>query len=107
MKYLFFICVDPSADPYDPALDNIHDWVAEMDGRGARLEGHQLVEPNQAVTVKRRGGETLVADGPFAETKEWIAGYDLFECRDLDDAIACAAKHPMARFGRIEIRPVE
>jgi hypothetical protein len=47
----------------------------------------------------------LVTDGPFAETKEWIAGFDILECANLDEAIDIAAKHPMARFGRIEIRP--
>ena len=47
----------------------------------------------------------LIADGPFAETKEQIAGYDIIECADLDEAIEVAAKHPVARFGTIEVRP--
>ena len=106
MKYLFFVCVDPEAEPYDPALDNIGEWVAEMDGRGVRLHGDRLKEKQDSVTIKRRDGLVLTTDGPFAETKEWIAGYDLLECRDLDEAVSIAAKHPMARFGRIEIRPV-
>ena len=47
----------------------------------------------------------LVSDGPFAETKEQIAGYDVIECADLDEAIEIASKHPVARIGTIEIRP--
>ena len=106
MQYMFFVCVDPEADPYVKVDDNIHEWVAEMDGRGARIRGDQLRPLEDATTVKRRGGELIVSDGPFAETKEWIAGYDLIEAADLDEAIEIASKHPMSRFGLIEIRPV-
>jgi hypothetical protein len=52
-----------------------------------------------------RGGDVLVADGPFAETKEQIAGFDIIECDDLDEAIDVASRHPVARFGSIEVRP--
>jgi hypothetical protein len=58
-----------------------------------------------ATTVRRRRGKVLVTDGPFAETKEWIAGFDILDCANLDEAIDIAATHPMTRFGRIEIRP--
>jgi hypothetical protein len=51
------------------------------------------------------GSRAQVTDSPFAETKEWIDGFDLLECADLDTAIEIASKHPMARFGKIEIRP--
>jgi hypothetical protein len=54
--------------------------------------------------VRLRNEELLVTDGPFAETKEWIAGYDILECADMSEAVAIAAKHPMARFGRLELR---
>ncbi len=47
----------------------------------------------------------LISDGPFAETKEQIAGYDIIECTDLDEAIEVASKHPVAKFGSIEVRP--
>ena len=53
-----------------------------------------------------RKGQLLVTDGPFAETKEWIGGFDLLDCGNIDEAIEIAAKHPMARFGRIEVRPL-
>jgi hypothetical protein len=105
MKYMLFICTDPEAEPYVPEQDNIQDWVSEMGRRGVRLQGERLRPVEDATTVRVRKGELLVSDGPFAETKEWIAGYDIIECPDLDQAIEVASKHPMARCGRIEIRP--
>jgi hypothetical protein len=80
-------------------------WVQEMDRRGIRLLGNQLRPASDATTVCVRGGEVLIADGPFAETKEQIAGFDILECADLDEAIEAAAKHPVARFGKLEVRP--
>jgi len=56
--------------------------------------------------VRVRNGQVLIADGPFAETKELIVGFDLLECADLDEAIEVASSHPMSRIGRIEIRPL-
>ena len=58
-----------------------------------------------ATTVRVRGGELLVSDGPFAETKEVIVGFDILECADLDEAIEVARAHPMAWTGRLELRP--
>jgi hypothetical protein len=80
-------------------------WVAEMDGRGVRLQGTPLRPVSDATTVRMRGGEVLISDGPFAETKEQIAGFDILECADLDEAIEVAAKHPVARIGTLELRP--
>jgi hypothetical protein len=105
MRYLMFVCTDPSAEKYDPKQDNIESWVSEMDGRGIRILGNRLGGLDQAVTVRKRNGKVTRTDGPFAETKEWIAGFDILECASLDEAVEVAAKHPMARFGRIEVRP--
>ena len=105
MRYVMFVCVDPEGEKYAPAEDNIGDWVEEMDRRKVRVLGSRLKGVDHAVTVRRRKGKVLVTDGPFAETREWIGGFDLLECADLDEAIKIAAKHPMARFGRIEVRP--
>ena len=58
-----------------------------------------------ATTIRVRGGEVVIADGPFAETKEQIAGFDILECADLDEAMEVAAKHPVTRFGVLELRP--
>jgi hypothetical protein len=106
---MLLICVDEATElspeeaaQIGPATEA---WVEEMDRRGVRLEGNQLRPVSDATTVQMRGGEVLIADGPFAETKEQIAGYDMLECADLDEAIEVAAKHPVARFGTIEVRP--
>ena len=106
MKYLLFICADGMPAPEQMAVmqRECPGWVEEMDGRGVRLFGRELDLPETAATVRVRGGETLVTDGPFAETKEFVAGFDLVDCADLDEAIEIAAKHPSSWFGAIEIR---
>ena len=109
MKYMLLICRDPEIEmgPEDhAAMPELTDaWVKEMDGRGVRLQGNRLQEVTDATTVRVRSGETLISDGPFAETKEHVAGYDIVECRDLDEALEVASKHPVARFGSVEVRP--
>lgn len=106
MEYLLFIVSDPAAPPYVPEEDNIEEWAAEVERRGVSRVGNRLRPASDATTVTVRDGQTILADGPFADTKEWIAGFDLIEVDNLDEAIEIAAKHPMARFGRVEVRPV-
>ena len=86
-------------------MEPVGPWVAEMDGRRIRLFGSELESTGSARTVRVRDSRALVTDGPFAETKEQIAGFDVLECADLDEAIESAAKHPMARVGILEVRP--
>jgi hypothetical protein len=88
------------------AQDNVAEWVSVNDKKGSRIIGHRQDHVRKAKTVLVRKGQRLVTDGPFAETKEWIAGFDLLECGNIDEAIEIASKHPMARFGRIEVRPL-
>jgi hypothetical protein len=68
--------------------------------------GEALLPTDSATTVRVRDGKTLTTDGPFAETKEQLGGFYLFDCKDLDQAIELAAKIPAANDGSIEIRPV-
>jgi len=107
MNYLLFICSEGEPAPEAMAVmqRECPGWVEEMAGRGVRLLGRELELPETATTVRVRAGETLVTDGPFAETKEFMAGFDLLECADLDEAIEVAAKHPASWFHTIEIRP--
>jgi len=107
MKYMMLIVSDPEAAdrPTDPAVDQVEDWVTKHDASGKRLDGQRLRPPESATTIRRRGGELLITDGPFAETREWIAGFDVLECDDLDEAIAIASTHPMSAAGTIEVRP--
>ena len=74
---------------------------------GEKILGGNALQPTAtATTVRVRGDERLVTDGPFAETKEQLGGYYLLECKDLDEAIEWAAKIPGAKSGSIEVRPI-
>jgi hypothetical protein len=108
MNYMLFICAEglPTPDELTVLQRECPGWVKEMNGRGVRLLGRELDLPEATATVRVRDGETLVTDGPFAETKEFMAGFDLLECADLDEAIEVAAKHPSSWFQTIEIRPL-
>ncbi len=107
MKYLCLIWADGLPAPEHLAVlqRELPGWGEEMDARGVRLLGRELDLPETAATVRVRGGQTLVTDGPFAETKEFIAGFDLLECADVDEAIEVAATCPISWFQAIEIRP--
>ncbi|MEH0932947.1 YciI family protein [Micromonospora sp. CPCC 205558] len=105
MKYMMFVCSDAEPDTDPTELPDIDKWVAENDSRGRRLSGNELGPTSAATTVRVRGGELLVSEGPFAETAEVIVGFDLLDCADLDEAIEVARTHPMAREGRLELRP--
>ena len=87
------------------SADDVEAWVEEMDGRGVRLFGEVLRPPEDATGVMVRDGRVVVSDGPFTESKEWIAGIDFLEVRDLDEAIEVAAGHPMARAGLMVLTP--
>ena len=106
VKYLLLVCIDPTetVEP-SPGGMSIEAWVEEMDGSGVRLDGQRLAQPAQAKTVRVRGGRVIATDGPFAETKEIMAGYDIIEATSLEHAVDVASKHPMAREGMIEVRP--
>ncbi|WP_082590580.1 YciI family protein [Agromyces sp. Soil535] len=106
MRYMMFVATDPEAEPFVPEEDGIAEWIADVEARGVHVLGERLRPLEDATLVRVRGGELLVTDGPFTESKEWIAGFDVLDCRDLDEAIEIASRHPMARFGRIELRPM-
>ena len=105
MRYMMFVCTDTEPETDETAVPDIEAWVAENDARGRRVLGEVLAPPSAATTVRVRKGEVLLTDGPFTETKEVIAGFDIIECADLDEAIEVARTHPMAYHGRIEVRP--
>jgi hypothetical protein len=73
---------------------------------GNYVAGDALQPTSTATTVRVRNGETLVTDGPFAETKEQLGGYYLVEAKDVDEALKIAERIPSARYGSIEVRPV-
>ncbi len=109
MKYMLLVCSDPAIEwtpaDYTYVETHIDSWLADTVRRGVNLHGGRLQPTSSATTVRVREDEVLLTDGPFAETKELIAGYDVIECADLDEAIEVAGQHPMARYGAIEVRP--
>ena len=118
MRYMLLVCgqedADTAIDHEDGATDHEDGepcwapWAREIQARGILLvEGSQLQPIRTATTVRNAGSEVLVTDGPFAETKEQILGYDVIECADLDEAIYAASRHPAALAdGVVEVRPV-
>ena len=106
MRYMMFVVADPAAAAEAEPSDNdltIDEWLAEVEG--TRITGDALSPVDDATTVRVSKGEVLVTDGPFTESKEWIAGFDILECEDLDEAIAIASRHPQAKGGKLELRP--
>ncbi len=115
MRYLLLICaedvpvedeIDENSIDWTKDTDTVEPWLQTMASRDVRLIGSRLAEPDAAVTIRRRDGELLRTDGPYAETKEWIAGFDLIECEGIEEAIEIAGSHPVAEFGLVEIRPL-
>src|ERR1700735_4617101 len=100
MKFmLMFWDDDSAAAPADggaATLKAIRSWVDDTTGQGIRLHGSALRYATEARIVRVRDGEMVVSDGPYAETKEQIGGYDVIECADLETAIGVAAAHPLA-----------
>ncbi|MDA1311829.1 MAG: YciI family protein [Acidobacteria bacterium] len=81
-------------------------YSAELNEKGVKLAGEALMPTSMAKTARIRDGKTLATDGPFAETKEQLGGFYILNCKDLDEAVAWAAKAPNAPFGSVEVRPV-
>jgi hypothetical protein len=112
MRYVLMIALDESAGLRDGELASEEmsaDYAAFMKDaaeRGVLLGGERLRLTSDATTVRVRNGETLTTDGPFAETKEQLAGYFLVDCKDLDEAIDVASRIPGAKDGSIEVRPI-
>jgi hypothetical protein len=82
------------------------DWADEMRRRGVLEAVEGLGPPADATTVRVREDRLLLTDGPFAETKDQVGGYCLIDCADLDEAVEVASKHPWAKVGMIEVRPI-
>jgi hypothetical protein len=82
------------------------EYAHELNTNGKYLATAPLHPASTATTVRVRDGKRLVTDGPFAETREQLGGFFMVDARDLDEAIAIAARIPSARWGTVEIRPI-
>ncbi|MFN7913912.1 MAG: YciI family protein [Vicinamibacterales bacterium] len=105
MKYLCLVYLEPDKLRVVPDSECMAS-VAGMSQRGALVAAEALEPVETATTLRIRGGEVRVTDGPFAETKEQLAGFYLIDAANLDEALALAAKIPPAREGSVEVRPV-
>ena len=105
MKYACLVYSDEKAleDVSDSECMKYSDVLRQ---RGQRIAGEALESVQTATTVRVRNGKVSVTDGPFAETKEQLAGFYLIDAADLDEAIRIASEIPPARVGSIEVRPV-
>ena len=81
-------------------------FTEELQNSGSYISSYRLQPTDSATTVRVRNGESLITDGPFAETKEQFGGYYLIDVKDLDEAIQWAAKIPTAKYGSVEVRPI-
>ena len=111
MKYLLLIYFDEAWDTLGlTERQGIYtgqtELAQELTARGQYLGGNPLHPVATATTVRVRGGKTLLTDGPFAETREHLGGYMLIDVDDLDQALAIAARGPVASVGSVEVRPV-
>lgn len=113
MKYLVLIYIDPgllgslTKDEFDREMAHCIERAAGLKQQGRLLASERLELPETAATVRIRDAKVSVTDGPFAETKEYLAGFNLVEARDLNEAIRLAAGWPWAKYGSVEVRPVD
>ncbi len=111
MKYLMFVCTEPATSPHAAtAADregapDVEKWWSTANERGQWVIGDRVRPGADATSVRVRGGELMLTDGPYTETKEVIVGFDVLDCADLDEAIEVASGHPMAHTGVLELRP--
>ena len=107
MQYMLLVYDDPSEwNVAEAEMPAIYEEYAAVSRDKATKHSAQLHPAETAKTVRVKAGETLVTDGPFAETKEALGGFYLIEADSLDEAIEWAARIPSARYGTIEVRPV-
>jgi hypothetical protein len=95
-----------SAEQREAAYERYRVFADEARKAGVMLGGDELASPRDATTVRVRGGETLVTDGPYAEVKEALGGLFVFEVESMDEALDYAAKIPGAEHGAVEVRPL-
>ena len=113
MKFMLLIYNDPSLldaltdGQADSLMLDCFEHADELHQEGRLLESRMLDEPRTARSVRIRKGRVTATDGPFAEAKEVLGGFNLIEARDMDEAVRIAAEFPWARTGCVEIRPVK
>ncbi len=112
MKYMLLICEEEQGwmnlgeTELQQIMAEYRQFTQQIKSSGQYLDGAQLQPTSAATSVRLRNGRRMVTDGPFAETREQLGGYYLIDAKDLDEAIALAARIPAARTGTVEVRPL-
>jgi len=112
MKYMLLLRFEPGTGPqegtpeFDEEMSNWGALMGELAAAGALIEARGLDTEATATTLRTRGGERVVTDGPFAETKESLFSYIVISAADLDAAVEWAARMPNVSYGSVEIRPL-
>ena len=112
MQYLALIYTDEeqwstlSPDEKEAMYSRYRALASEAGEAGVMVDGRELAATTDATTVRVRGDETLVTDGPYAEVKEALGGYFLLECGSMEEALDWAGRIPGAELGAVEVRPV-
>jgi hypothetical protein len=113
MKYVMLVCWDTEKmdaqsepGPTDSSSEESFPWLDDLRARGVWVTGDQLAPPRRARSIRVRNGKTVVTDGPFAETREAVGGFDILECDSMEEAVEIASAHPVAETGTIEVRPL-
>lgn len=106
MEFLLLISHDDRFVPTRELVADVRAWNDDMSRRGLLRDGRPLRPPAEALTVRVRGGESVLTAGPAVSGADQTAAYVLVECESLEEAVASAAAHPMAAAGAIEVRPV-
>lgn len=112
MQYLLLVYIDPAlmeqlpAEGFNEEMRQCLQHADEMTREGTLVAFQQLEPPAKAKSVRVRGGRTSIVDGPFAETKELLAGFNLVEAGSMEEAVRMAQEFPWTRYGSIEVRPV-
>jgi hypothetical protein len=105
MRYMLLI-YNCHREQMPEGYDQVDAYVKDLMDRGVFEAADPLHLPDTATTVRVRDDDTLITDGPFAETHEQLGGYFIVNCKDLDEAIELASLCPMAKLGTVEIRPI-
>ncbi|GGZ53082.1 hypothetical protein GCM10008101_02780 [Lysobacter xinjiangensis] len=112
MQFMLLVYIDEARlaelpdGEFDAHMRHCFDNADALRAQGCLLDSQQLEPPSTARAVRHRDGAMRVTDGPFAETREFLAGFNLIEAADLDEAVRIAESMPWTRFGAIEVRPV-
>ena len=113
MKFIVLIYNDPKTlaqvpqSEFNSTMKECFDHADAMQRKGKLLESQQLESVSSSKTIRTRAGRTTVVDGPFAETKEVLGGFNIVEAENMDEAIELALQFPWASTGSVEVRPIK